>query len=133
MILVDTSVWIDYLNGNANKFTDKLDSALFNGEVVIGDLILLEILQGIKSDKDCKRVKTMLSKLDQYEMLGHSAVERCAENNRYLRKHGATIRKTTDVIIASFCIDNRLPLLFSGRDFLPFVERLGLWSALTDA
>ena len=129
MILVDTSVWIDYLNGHANKFTDRLDAALFNGEVVVGDLILLEILQGIKIDKDYKRVKAMLSRLDQYEMLGHSAVERYAENYRYLRKRGVTIRKTTDVIIASFCIDNRLPLLFSDRDFIPFVKNIGLISA----
>ncbi|MEZ5538691.1 MAG: PIN domain nuclease [Pseudomonadales bacterium] len=130
MILVDTSVWVDYLNGNANKFTDALDSALFNGDVVIGDLIFLEILQGIRSDKDYKRVKTMLSKLDQYEMLGHGAVEKYAENYRYLRKKGVTIRKTTDVIIASFCIDNRLPLLFSDKDFMPFVKSLGLVSVV---
>lgn len=130
MILVDTSVWVDYLNGNANKFTDALDSALFNGDVVIGDLIFLEILQGIRSDKDYKRVKTMLSKLDQYEMLGHGAVEKYAENYRYLIKKGVTIRKTTDVIIASFCIDNRLPLLFSDKDFMPFVKSLGLVSVV---
>lgn len=130
MILVDTSVWIDYLNGNVNKFTDTLDAALFNGEVVIGDVIFLEILQGIKNDKDYKRVKTMLNQLDQYEMLGHNAVEKYAENYRYLRKNGITIRKTTDVIIASFCIDNRLPLLFSDRDFLPFVKNLGLVSVV---
>jgi predicted nucleic acid-binding protein len=130
MILADTSVWIDYLNGNVNKFTDTLDAALFNGEVVIGDVIFLEILQGIKSDKDYKRVKTMLNRLDQYEMLGHNAVEKYAENYRYLRKNGITIRKTTDVIIASFCINNRLPLLFSDRDFLPFVKNLGLVSVV---
>jgi predicted nucleic acid-binding protein len=130
MILVDTSVWIDYLNGNANKYTDKLDAALFEGEVIIGDLILLEILQGIKSDKDYKRVKTMLNSLNQYEMLGHAAVEKCATNYRQLRKNGITIRKTTDVIIATFCIDNRLPLLFADKDFIPFVKSLGLKSAI---
>ena len=131
MILVDTSVWIDYLNGNANKFTDMLDSALFNGDVVVGDLIFLEILQGIKSDKDYKRVHTMLNSLSQYEMLGHSAVEKCAENYRTLRKKGVTIRKTADVIIATFCVENNFPLLFADRDFLPFVKHLGLRSALT--
>lgn len=130
MILVDTSVWIDYLNGNPNKFTDQLDSSLFNGDVILGDLIFLEILQGIKSDRDYKRVKAMLNSLEQYEMLGHSAVEKCAENYRYLRKNGMTIRKTTDVIIATFCIDNKIPLLFSDRDFLPFVKKLGLVAVL---
>lgn len=130
MILVDTSVWIDYLNGNTNKFTDKLDSALFNGDVIIGDLILLEILQGIKLEKDYKRVKSMLNNLEQYEMLGHNAVEKCASNYRYLRKKGITVRKTNDVIIATFCIENRIPLLFADRDFSPFVKKLGLISVL---
>jgi predicted nucleic acid-binding protein len=72
----------------------------------------------------------MLNRLDQYEMLGHNAVEKYAENYLYLRKNGITIRKTTDVIIASFCINNRLPLLFSDRDFLPFVKNLGLVSVV---
>lgn len=130
MILVDTSVWIGYFNGNTNKHTDKLDAALFEGEVIIGDLILLEILQGIKSDKDYKRVKTMLNSLNQYEMLGHAAVEKCAANYRQLRKSGITIRKTTDVIIATFCIENQLPLLFADKDFLPFVKSLGLTSVI---
>ena len=126
MILVDTSVWIGYFNGVENKHVDSLDSALEEGTVAIGDLIFLEILQGFKSDRDFKRAKAVLETLDQYEMLGHDMALKSAGNYRALRKKGITIRKTTDVIIATFCIENGLSLLFSDRDFIPFVENLGL-------
>jgi predicted nucleic acid-binding protein len=130
MILVDTSVWIDYFNGNADKYTDALDQALEKGVVAIGDLIFLEILQGFKSDKEYKLAKETLSTLEQYEMFGHLIALRSAENYRVLRKKGITIRRTADVIIATFCIENELPLLFSDKDFKPFVQYLGLKSAL---
>lgn len=130
MILVDTSVWIDYFNGNNNQHTDALDSALEEGTVAIGDLIFLEILQGFKNGRDYIRAKATLEFLDQYEMFGHSMAIKSAENYRTLRKKGMTIRKTTDVIIATFCIENQLPLLFSDRDFIPFVEYLGLSTAV---
>ena len=130
MILVDTSIWIDYFNGSENIYTDTLDDALIDGTVAIGDLIFLEILQGFKSDKDHKQAKTTLATLDQYELFGHKAAIECANNYRALRKKGITIRRTTDLIIATFCIHNRLPLLFSDRDFQPFVDKLGLISAL---
>ena len=133
MILVDTSVWIDYFNGNQNRETDMLDNALLAGTVAIGDIILLEILQGFKHKKDYTIAKETLITLDQYEMLGHSMVFECADNYRVLRKKGITIRKTADVIIASFCIKNKLPLLFLDRDFIPFVNDLGLISALNSA
>ena len=126
MILVDTSVWIDYLNGKESVLTNILDKALIDGSVAIGDLILLEILQGIKSEREYSKTRTALATLDQYEMFGHNMVEKCAEIFRFLRKKGITIRKTNDVIIATFCIENNLPLLFSDRDFIPFVDHLGL-------
>lgn len=132
MILVDTSVWIDYFNGNENTYTDALDTALMDGIVAIGDLIFLEILQGFKSDKDFNRAKITLSSLDQYEMFGHEMALKCAENFRKLRKQGITVRKTTDVIIATFCIENQFPLLFSDRDFMPFVQKLGLIAVLVE-
>jgi predicted nucleic acid-binding protein len=130
VILVDTSVWIDYFNGNENKTTSALDLALIDGTVAIGDLIFLEILQGFKSDKHYKQAKKRLGTLDQYNMFNHQLAEKCAENYHALRKRGVTIRKTTDVIIATFCIENELPLLFSDRDFVPFVDYLGLATAL---
>lgn len=132
MILVDTSVWIDYFNGNKNKYTDALDAALVDGIVAISDLIFLEILQGFRSDKDYNRAKKTLSTLDQYEMFGHGMVVTCADNYRALRKKGITIRRTTDVIIATFCIENQLPLLFSDKHFIPFVKKLGLFSVLAE-
>ncbi len=126
MILVDTSVWIDYLNALDTQCTDILDQALVDGSVVIGDIIFLEILQGIRNDDEYRRVRSRLARLDQYELLGNGIVHRCADNYRDLRKNGITIRKTNDVIIATFCIENKLPLLFTDRDFFPFVKYLGL-------
>jgi predicted nucleic acid-binding protein len=128
MILADTSVWIDYLNGNESPQTNILDKAIIDGLVSIGDLIFLEVLQGIKSEREYNKTRTALATLEQYEMFGHNMVEKCAENFRFLRKKGITIRKTNDVIIATFCIENNLPLLFSDRDFKPFVDHLGLIS-----
>ena len=132
MILVDTGIWVDYFNGNDSKYTDALDTALFEGTVIMGDLIFLEILQGFRSDKDYQMAKTTLGTLEQFEMFGHSMVIKCATNYRGLRKKGITIRRTTDVIIATFCIDNKIPLLFQDRDFIPFIEKLGLIPALRE-
>lgn len=132
MILVDTSVWIDYLNGVQNKHTDTLDFAIIEGTVAIGDLIFLEILQGIRDDREYRTSKQTLLTLDRFEMFGQGMPEKCAENYRELRKKGITIRKSTDVIIATFCIERRIPLLFSDRDFIPFVDHLGLLSVLPE-
>jgi predicted nucleic acid-binding protein len=128
MILVDTSVWVDYFNGQVTAKTNTLDSALIDGTVAIGDIIFLEILQGFRHDKDYNKAKNTLSTLEQYEMFGRTMVTKCANNYRTLRKKGITIRKTTDIIIATFCIDNKLPLLYSDRDFEPFTKHLNLIS-----
>ena len=129
MILVDTSVWIDYFNGQKTIKTNTLDSALVDGTVAIGDIIFLEILQGFKHDKDYNKARNTLSSLEQYELLGRNMVTKCANNYRFLRKKGITIRKTTDIIIATFCIANKIPLLYSDRDFMPFTRHLKLISA----
>ncbi len=128
MILVDTSVWIDYFNGSNSLETDLLDDALSNNEVAIGDLILLEILQGFRSDKDYHLAKDHLSSLHQFNLLSTELAISSADNYRVLRKKGVTIRKSADVIIATFCIEHRLPLLFSDRDFIPFTQHLALQS-----
>ncbi len=130
--MVDTSVWIDCLNGIQNRHTDTLDSGIVEGIVAIGDLIFLEILQGIRNDRDYSKTKQTLLTLDQYEMFGKGMAEKCANNYRALRKMGITIRKTADVIIATFCIEKKVPLLFLDRDFIPFVDHLGLLSVLTE-
>jgi predicted nucleic acid-binding protein len=128
VIVVDTSVWIDYFNGDSTPETEILDRALGEEALAIGDLILLEILQGFRSDAGYKTAKKHLSELQQLEILGTNMAIKAANNYRKLRKKGITIRKTADVIIASFCIENRLPLLFSDRDFIPFVKYLKLRS-----
>ncbi len=129
MIVVDTSVWIDYFNGNDTPEAEILDDSLGRSAVAIGDLIVLEILQGFRSDKDYVIAKKYLASLHQYNMLTPELAITGAENYRKLRKKGITIRKTADVIIASFCIENNLSLLFSDRDFIPFTEHLKLRSA----
>jgi predicted nucleic acid-binding protein len=130
LILVDTSVWIDYLNGVTSTQANSLDSGIVEGMVAMGDLIFLEILQGIRDDRQYRATKQALSTLDRFEMFGAGMPEKCAKNYRSLRKQGFTIRKTTDVIIATFCIEHSIPLLFTDRDFLPFVNHLGLLSVL---
>ena len=132
MILADTSIWIDYFNGNENKYTDALDAHLDSDTVAMGDLIFLEILQGFRNDKDYRQAKTTLQALGQYEMFNSELALKCADNYRQLRRKGFTIRRTTDVMIATFCIENKLPLLFSDRDFIPFVEHLKMKSVLKE-
>lgn len=132
MILVDTSVWIDYLNGVQNRHTDTLDAGIVESSVGMGDLIFLEILQGIRDDRQYRLTRQTLLTLGRMEMFGEGMPDKCADNYRVLRKKGITIRKTTDVIIATFCIERRMPLLFLDRDFIPFVDHLGLLSVLPE-
>lgn len=126
MIVVDSSVWIDYFLGAKNKQTDTLDESLGIRPVAIGDLILTEVLQGFRDDKDYKTAKALFEDVTVFDMLGKEMAIRSAENFRILRKKGVTVRKTADVIIASFCIEKKLPLLFCDKDFRPFVKHLGL-------
>ena len=126
MILVDSSVWIDYFIARDTEETDLLDSALGTDTICIGDIILAEVLQGFKEDKDYRTAKEILSELPIYQIMTPELALKGAANYRTLRKKGITIRKSVDVWIATFCIENKLPLLFSDRDFLPFVDLLGL-------
>mgnify|MGYP003700651937 FL=1 len=125
MIMVDSSVWIDYFTGLASKQTDTLDDTLGQEPVAVGDLILTEVLQGFRRDKDYETARTLFDDLTVFEMLGKNMAIKSAENFRTLRKRGITVRKTADVIIASFCIEQKFPLLFSDKDFKPFVKYLG--------
>ena len=126
MIVVDSSVWIDYFTGTDNMQTNTLDNILGFKPVAIGDLILTEVLQGFRHDKDYEAARTLFENVTIFEMLGTEMALKSADNFRSLRKKGITIRKTADVIIASFCIDRKLSLLFSDKDFKPFVKHLGL-------
>ena len=126
MILVDSSVWIDYFIGAETKETKLLDKFLTTDTICIGDIILAEVLQGFRSDKDYKLAKEMLLDLPVYQVMSPELAIDSADNYRKLRKKGITVRKSVDNWIATFCIQNRIPLLFSDKDFNPYVEYLGL-------
>ena len=128
MIMVDSSVWIDFFNGIETNEVNKLDEMLGLEEIATGDLIITEVLQGFREDKDYKVAKDVLTSLIVFELLGENLAIKSANNFRILRKKGITVRKTADVIIATFCIENKIPLLFSDKDFIPFVNNLKLRS-----
>lgn len=126
MVVVDSSVWIDYFNGKITKQTNLLDS-LFGVELIlIGDIILTEVLQGFQDDRDFNKAGKLFDTLFFCPMLGKELAVKSAENYRTLRKKGVTVRKTIDVIIATFCIENNLPLLHSDKDFKPMEKYLNL-------
>ncbi len=126
MTVVDTSVWIDYFNGVATPQTDRLDRLLGEERVLIGDLILVEVLQGFRREADFRRARTLLEELEFREMLGKDVALESARNYRRLRERGVTVRKTIDVIIGTYCIVNGLPLLHADRDFEPLRQHLAL-------
>jgi predicted nucleic acid-binding protein len=126
MILIDSSVWIAYFNGEITPQTDWLDAALGKEIIVIGDIILVEVLQGFKNDGDFRQAKVLLSSFPFMEMLGKELAVKCAENYRLLRKKGMTVRKTIDVIIGTFCIHHNLTLLHDDQNFVPLVKHLKL-------
>jgi len=126
MILVDSSVWIDYFNGNKTSQTDWLDFSLGNTPIIIGDLILTEVLQGFQNDKDFKIAKDLLLGIPFMPMGGQTLASESTMNYRFLRKKGVTVRKTIDIMIGTFCIHNQLILLHCERDFDPMVTFLGL-------
>jgi hypothetical protein len=109
MIVVDSSVWVDYCNGIITPQTDKLDILLPQQLIVVGDLILTEVLQGFRDDKDYQTASQLLQSLRFYDMLGKPLALKTAQNYRHLRKQGITVRKTIDVMIATFCIENDFP------------------------
>ena len=129
-IIVDSSVWIDYFNGIVTVHTDLLDTLLSQSKIGITDIILMEVLQGFREDKHYTQAFSALNMLACYDILGKDNAIRYVSYYRQLRKKGITIRKSNDVMIAGFCIDSQIPLLFSDKDFDPFVEHLGLLSAL---
>ncbi|OQX76349.1 MAG: VapC toxin family PIN domain ribonuclease [Bacteroidetes bacterium 4484_249] len=126
MILVDTSVWVDYFNGIINQKTNKLDLILSNNVVITGDIILTEILQGFRNDKDYQTAKNYLDSLYYYQFIDKSMSIKAAENFRFLKKKGITVRKTTDILIGTFCIEYNIPLLHNDKDFEPMEEYLHL-------
>jgi predicted nucleic acid-binding protein len=128
--MVDSSVWIDYFNGRECPEVVYLDTILGIKPVVIGDNILTEVLQGFKGDKEYKKAKQLLTALPLFQLSNKVLAVKSADNYRALRKKGITVRKTIDTIIATYCIEQNIQLLFTDKDFLPFVELMGLKSAI---
>ena len=126
MILVDTSVWIDYFNGVENKQTESLDRILSEQSVLIGDIILTEILQGFNSDKEFRLAKQALDPLDCVHLGGKSLAMKAASNFRFLRSKGVTIRKTVDMLIGSWCIEHEVELLHNDKNFNRIATQLPL-------
>jgi len=130
MIVVDTSVWVDYFNGQVTPHTDTLDNLLGQGEIIIGDLILTEVLQGFRYERHLRQALVLLQAFPIVTMLGPTLAVRSAEHYRTLRARGVTVRKTIDVMIGTYCIARNLPLLYVDRDFDPLVRHLGLRTVL---
>jgi predicted nucleic acid-binding protein len=117
MILVDTSVWIDYFNGVQTWQVEALDSILSEELVLVGDIILAEILQGFDKDSDYKKAKEALEPFECIDLGGKKLAIKTASNFRFLRSKGVTIRKTVDMLIGTWCIESEVELLHNDKDF----------------
>jgi predicted nucleic acid-binding protein len=126
VILVDSSVWIDYFNGTVTPQTEKLHDLLDREALAIGDLILTEVLRGFRAETEFEETRSRLSSLTVVELGGWQLAIQAARNFRTLRQLGVTVRSTIDCVIATRCIESGHQLLHSDRDFDPFAQHLGL-------
>jgi len=133
VILVDSSIWIDYFRSADTPQVVLLDSYFGSSRLAVGDLIAAEVLQGVRDEREFKLVKKTLDAFEHVDLVGYDLAIRASENYRLLRDRGVTIRKTIDTLIATYCIENRMTLLHADRDFEPFVRHLGLRVAYSEA
>ncbi|MBM3537218.1 MAG: PIN domain nuclease [Alphaproteobacteria bacterium] len=126
MIVVDSSVWIDFLNGRNAAHVRRLSALLGREEIIVGDLMLCEVLQGLESEKAAREVEALLRRCEVVAMAGESVAVTAARNFRFLRRRGITVRKTIDLLIGTWCIENRRSLLHNDADFRPMARHLGL-------
>ena len=133
MIVVDSSVWIDFLNGRNAPHVRRLRAILGSEEVIVGDLMLCEVLQGLDSEREAREVEELLQRFEIVPMAGEAIAVAAARNFRSLRKRGITVRKTIDLLIGTWCIENRRPLLHNDGDFAPMARHLGLIEVPTAA
>ncbi|MEE4331669.1 MAG: PIN domain nuclease [Wenzhouxiangella sp.] len=126
MTLVDSSVWIDYFRGVPSPQTDWLDSKLGQQPILIGDLILAEVLQGFRRQRDFDRARQLLSAFETVRLCSPDLAIKAADHFRTLRARGVTVRKTIDTLIATWCIETGCELLHKDRDFEAFERHLGL-------
>ena len=126
MLLVDSTVWVDYFNGVVSPQTDYLHQALGDQPILVGDLILAEVLQGFRKDADFEKAQRLLGKFTQTSMVNPVLAVKAARNYRLLRQKGVTVRKTIDSLIATYCIEQGHALLHNDSDFGGYEEYLGL-------
>jgi predicted nucleic acid-binding protein len=126
VVIVDTTVWIDYFQGAQNPETDWLDAELDRQRLALTDIILCEVLQGVRDDQVAKEVEGTLLKLEVFEAGSVALAREAARNYRALRSRGLTVRKTIDCLIATFCLREQHSLLHRDRDFDPFEKLLDL-------
>ena len=126
MIVVDSSVWIDFLNGRNARHVQRLRAVLGADEIIVGDLMLCDILQGLESERAAREVESLMRRFEIVPMAGDAIAVVAARNFRSLRRRGITIRKTIDLLIGTWCIENRRPLLHNDSDFHPMARHLGL-------
>lgn len=131
LIVVDSSVWIDFLNGKRSRQVAALHHVFGVEEIALGDLMLCEILEGLSDERAATRVESLLSSFVIVTLGGRSIAIKAARNYRLLRRRAITIHKTIDLLIGAWCIEHGTPLLHSDRDFNPMVRHLGLleWPA----
>ena len=131
MTLVDASVWIDFFNGAEGREVEWLvNSIRQSAKIVVGDLTLVEVLQGFRSDRDFEKARSLLADFPNLRILDDQCGLLAAQYYRQLRNRGVTVRNTIDTLIATRCIIDDMPLLFRDRDFDPFVQHCGLVSAM---
>ncbi len=126
MIVVDSTVWIDFLNGRSAPHVRRLRALLGASEIIVGDLMLCEVLQGLESERAARDVERLLRRFDIVPMAGDAIAVAAARNFRALRARDITVRKTIDLLIGTWCIENRHPLLHNDRDFDVMARYLGL-------
>lgn len=126
MIVVDSSVWIANLRDSESEAVRKLRGIDQEDQLLVGDLILLEVLQGARDELHAARIERDMRQFEVVPMLNDVLAVRAAQNYRLLRQRGITVRKTIDIIIGTFCIEQNHELLHDDRDFSPMVEHLGL-------
>ena len=126
MILVDSSVWIAHLRASLTPATAKLEAAVTTEPILVGDLILLEVLQGARDEAHAARIERGLRRFEVVPLLDSDLAPRAARNYRRLRDMGITIRKTNGIIIGAFCIERGCSLLHDDRDFVAMEQHLGL-------
>ena len=133
MILVDSTVWIDYFRAADTPQVALLDAYFGSSRLAVGHLIAAEVLQGVRDEREFRLVKKTLDAFEHVDLIGYDLAVRAAVNYRSLRDRGFTIRKTIDTLIATYCIENGLTLLHADRDFMPFAQHLGLKLAYSES